>query len=107
MSTIATGKRIHFIGIGGIGMSGVARLFLHEGATVSGSDSQPSEITRALQEEGVKVVYEQVAENITDDMELVVYTEAMAADHPELVAARAAGIRTINYFEGLGEVANQ
>lgn len=100
-------KHVHFVGIGGIGMSGLARLFLHEGKEVSGSDSTKTENTQKLEEEGVKVTYEQVAENITDDIDLVIYTEAMPKDHPELVTARDKGITTINYFEGLGEVANE
>lgn len=99
--------RIHFIGIGGIGMSALARFYLHQGAAVSGSDSTQSALTEALAAEGAAVVYEQVATNITDDIELVVYTEAMPHDHPELTAARAQGIETINYFEALGRVANE
>lgn len=107
MST--TPQRVHFIGIGGIGMSALARFYLHEGVAVSGSDSTATPLTKALEAEGATVAYEQVAENITDAdpaPSLVVYTEAMAADHPELVAAWAAGIPTINYFEALGRVAN-
>lgn len=100
-------KHIHFIGIGGIGMSGLARFWLHEGAQVTGSDAHQSEITEKLIENGASVVYEQAASNITADIDLVVFTEAMPHDHPELVAAREAGIKTINYFEALGEVANE
>jgi len=105
-------KHVHFIGIGGIGMSALARLYLHEGATVTGSDGVESENTKKLESEGATVLYEQVAENVTGSgskplPELVVYTEAMAADNPELVAARALDIRTINYFEALGEIANE
>ncbi|OIP76929.1 MAG: hypothetical protein AUK16_02865 [Parcubacteria group bacterium CG2_30_44_11] len=108
-------KHIHFIGIGGIGMSGLARFWLHEGALVSGSDINKSELTKALEREGATVYYEQVPENIfgqreTSDVsriDLVVYTEAMAHEHPELVAARERGIETINYFEALGRVANE
>lgn len=99
-------NRVHFVGIGGIGMSGLARLFLHEGAEVSGSDVQKTELTETLKAESITVSYEQTADNISDDLNLVVYTEAMSHDHPELVAAREKGIRTINYFEALGEVAN-
>lgn len=99
--------KIHFIGIGGIGMSGLARLYLHERASVSGSDAVQTDNTDRLKTEGVQVVYEQVPENITNDLDLVVYTEAMPHDHPELVAAREKSIRTVNYFEALGEVANQ
>ncbi len=108
MST--TPKKVHFIGIGGIGMSALARFYLHEGVAVSGSDGKQSELTDALDIEGAQIVYEQRAENITDAdpvPDLVVYTEAMAADHPELLAAREAGIETINYFEALGRIANE
>lgn len=100
-------KHIHFIGIGGIGISGLARLYLHEGWQVSGSDAVKSANTEALAAAGAHVVYEQVATNITPDIDLVVYTEAMAEDQPEILAARASGARMINYFEALGEIANQ
>lgn len=100
-------KKIHFIGIGGIGMSGLARLFLHEGKMVGGSDRSPSDITHALESEGVTFYPAQTAGNIAPDIDLVVYTEAMPKDHEELVAARNAGIVTMNYFEALGMVANE
>ncbi|OGG90919.1 hypothetical protein A3H16_02745 [Candidatus Kaiserbacteria bacterium RIFCSPLOWO2_12_FULL_53_8] len=103
---ISTISRVHFIGIGGIGISGLARYFLHERKTVSGSDRAPSAITDALIREGVSFHEAQVAANITDDIDLVVYTEAMSQDHAELVAAREKGIPCINYFEALGLVAN-
>jgi UDP-N-acetylmuramate--alanine ligase len=100
-------KKVHMIGIGGIGMSGLARLFLHEGKEVSGSDRAPSDITNALEKEGIKFFASQVAENIASDIDLVVYTEAMSKDHPEMVAAKALGVPMMNYFEALGLVANQ
>ena len=105
-------NKIHFIGIGGIGMSGLARLFKHDGKEVSGSDVVETENTKKLIAEGISVVYQQTAKNIKSEGSdpwdsLVVYTEAMDGEHPELVAAREAGIRTINYFEALGEVANE
>src|SRR3989344_3449707 len=103
---ISTISRVHFIGIGGIGISGLARYFLHERKTVSGSDRAPSAITDALIRGGVSFHEAQVAANITDDIDLVVYTEAMSQDHAELVAAREKGIPCINYFEALGLVAN-
>lgn len=95
------------IGVGGIGMSGLARLFLHEGKEVSGSDRAPSDITHALEQEGVKFYPEQVAGNVTNDVDLVVYTEAMAKDHPEMAAAAALKVPMMNYFEALGLVANE
>lgn len=98
--------RIHFIGIGGIGMSALARFFLHEKKHVSGSDRAPSAITDALGKEGAVVYTAQVAGNISNDIEMVVYTEAMTPDHEEMVAAKKLGVPMVNYFEALGMVAN-
>jgi UDP-N-acetylmuramate--alanine ligase len=102
-------KHIHFIGIGGIGMSALARFWVHEGAVVTGSDRESSIITEGLEALGVQIFYEQKAENVSSrqDLELVVYTEAMPYDHPELVAARALQVPVVNYFEALGQVANE
>lgn len=99
-------SRIHFIGIGGIGMSGLARFFKHEKKMVSGSDRALTSITKALDIEGVQIFGEQVGVNISEDIELIVYTEAMTEKHPEMVAARALGVPMVNYFEALGMVAN-
>ena len=98
MSDLTSIQRVHFIGIGGIGMSGLARLFLHEGKQVSGSDRAPSDITGALEKEGVTFFSSQERSNITDDIDMVVYTEAMSQDHPEMEAARALGVPMMNYF---------
>lgn len=103
-------KKVHFIGVGGIGMSGLARLFLHEGKEVSGSDRAPSAITAALEKEGVKFYNQQDSATTLEavsDIDLVVYTEAMSADHPEMVAAKKLGVPMLNYFAALGAVANQ
>ena len=100
-------KSAHFIGVGGIGMSGLARLFLHEGKTVSGSDRTASAITEALVNEGVSFSSTQSKENIREGIDLVVYTEAMPKDSEELLRARELGIPTMNYFEALGMVANE
>jgi len=107
-------RHAHFIGIGGIGMSALARMLVHRGVAVSGSDSAESALTKTLESEGITVVYKQVAENIptlggagqvTNKIDFVVYTDAMSQNHPELVAAREAGITTMSYFEALGEIA--
>lgn len=103
---IATITKVHFIGIGGIGMSALARHFKHEKKIVSGSDRSLSELTKALASEGIQVFGEQVAANISDDIDLVVYTEAMPQDHEEMVAARALGVPMVNYFEALGIAMN-
>lgn len=106
MLDINTIKKIHFIGIGGIGMSALARYFLHEGKEVGGSDRASSNITEALDKEGVKIFVPQVGENITDNIDMVVYTEAMSVDHEEMVKARELGVPMMNYFQALGLVVN-
>jgi UDP-N-acetylmuramate--alanine ligase len=99
-------QKIHFIGVGGIGMSALARHFLSEKKTVSGSDRALTPITKALASEGVQIFSEQTAENISSDYELIIYTEAMTEDHAEMKAARAAGVPMVNYFEALGLAMN-
>ncbi len=88
-------------------MSALARLFLHEKKQVSGSDRTESDIVRALSEEGVLIFPTQSESNVTSDLDLLVYTEAMPHDHEELVRARALGITAINYFDALGMIANE
>ena len=100
-------KKVHFIGIGGIGMSGLARLFLHEDKIVSGSDRVASEITKSLEKEGVEFFATQEASNIKEGTDLIIYTEAMDADHPEMIAARKLEVPMVNYFEALAFVANK
>lgn len=99
-------QKIHFIGIGGIGMSALARHFLREKKTVSGSDRALTDITKALSAEGVQIFSEQVADNIASDVDLFVYTEAMAADHEEMKAAKKLKVPMVNYFEALGLAMN-
>lgn len=103
-------KKVHFIGIGGIGMSALARLFFAEKKIVSGSDRSPSDITRALRNEGVEIFEGHAKENVHTENSLVVYTEAVSEKtegYVELQIAREKGIPTINYFDALGMVANE
>lgn len=95
------------IGIGGIGMSALARLFLHDKKKVSGSDRAITPIISGLEALGATVFGTQTAQNITKDIDCVVYTEAMSEDNEEMIAARALGVPMMNYFEALGLVANQ
>lgn len=95
---------VHFIGIGGISMSGLAKLLKSRGFTVSGSDFKKSALTEELEKEGCKISYCQQAENIDKSIDLVVYTAAVHEDNPELMAARAAGIRILTRAELLGQV---
>ncbi|MEY2665306.1 MAG: UDP-N-acetylmuramate--L-alanine ligase, UDP-N-acetylmuramate--alanine ligase [Candidatus Parcubacteria bacterium] len=102
-------SRIHFIGIGGIGMSALARFLRNEKKTVQGTDRSPSDITATLQTEGVTVFSGHSAEHISDGIDLVIYTEAVnptTEGYVELEAAREKGIPTINYFEALGLAVN-
>lgn len=73
---------------------------------VTGSDHAATSITKGLEALGIKVATEQGPQNITRDIDLVVYTEAMPKDHPELVAARKKKVLTLNYFEALGRAVN-
>ena len=84
-------QNIHFIGIGGISMSGLAEVLLDEGFTVSGSDSADSELLRRLESKGAHVVIGQAAENINPDLDVIVYTAAIHPDNPEFEAAVRSG----------------
>ena len=95
---------IHFIGIGGISMSGIAELLLSKGFIVSGSDSKESDTTRMLAGLGAKISYPQAAANITDDIDLVVYTAAIHPDNPELKAVREKNIPAETRAEMLGAI---
>ena len=87
-------------------MSALARHFLSEKKQVSGSDRSLTLITEALNSEGVQIFGEQTEENISKDIELVVYTEAMSPDHPEMKAAKKLKVPMVNYFEALGLAMN-
>ncbi|MCL2215630.1 MAG: UDP-N-acetylmuramate--L-alanine ligase [Defluviitaleaceae bacterium] len=80
-------KSVHFIGIGGISMSGFAEILHREGFNISGSDDNSSDITKRLQRLGISVAIPTAAENITDDIDMVVYTAAIKPFNPEFRAA--------------------
>lgn len=97
-------EHVHFIGIGGISMSGLAEVLLRAGFAISGSDSQKSELTTQLEEKGIQVDYGQRPENIREGIELVVYTAAVHPDNPEFAAAKAKGIPMLSRAELLGQM---
>jgi len=99
-------KSVHIIGIGGIGTSAVARWFQASGAEVSGSDANKSEITDALQKEGIQLKIGHFADNLPRDCELVVYSRAVPKTNIERQAAIGAGIPELSFPEFLGELAN-
>ena len=95
---------VHFIGIGGISMSGIAELFLDKGFKVSGSDLHESAVTKRLESLGIKVYYSQVSENITPDIGLVVYTAAIHEDNPEFMRVKELGIPMLDRADCLGQI---
>lgn len=95
---------IHFIGIGGISMSGLAEVLLEEGFQISGSDSKESPLTRSLEKKGAKIFYGQKASNIADSTELVVYTAAIHPDNPEYSYAVSRNLPMLTRAELLGQI---
>lgn len=95
---------IHFIGIGGISMSGFAELLHTAGFTISGSDSKKSKITEHLEAKGITILYGQKASNITPDIDLVVYTAAIHQDNPEMQAVLQQNIPRMDRAEMVGQV---
>jgi len=96
-------QSVHFIGIGGINMSAVAKLLLAAGVRVSGSDVADSEQISILAERGVAIVIGHAASNIPSDAECVVYTSAVPQSNPEREEARRRGIPELTNFQFLGE----
>ena len=95
---------VHFMGIGGISMSGLAEILHDRGFKVTGSDRGKSSITEALSKKGINIKYGQVKENITDDIDLLVYTAAISADNEELLEAKRRGIECISRADMLGQI---
>ena len=95
---------VHFIGIGGISMSGLAIILLKEGFTVSGSDNKESELTEELRKEGATVYIGQRADNISSDIDLVVYSAAIRKDNPEFGASLESNLPMLSRAELLGQM---
>ena len=95
---------IHFIGIGGISMSGLAEILLEEGFTISGSDSKKSPLTSLLESKGAKIYYGQRSSNISDSVQVVVYTAAIHPDNPEFACAKEKGIPMLTRAQLLGQI---
>ncbi len=98
-------KKIFLSGIGGSGMSALARYHIAEGNEVFGSDISKNERTKKLEDEGVTIFYEQKAENITENnFDEFIYTEAIEKTNLEFLAAKKQNIPSKKYFEALGEI---
>jgi UDP-N-acetylmuramate--alanine ligase len=96
-------KRVHFVGIGGVGMSGIAEVLLTQGYKVSGSDVASSATTRRLTDLGARIAVGHAARNVSD-ADVVVVSTAVAADNAEIVAAREANIPVVPRALMLGEL---
>lgn len=97
-------QAIHFIGIGGISMSGLAEILMDEGFQVSGSDAHRSELTEHLESRGAVLYYGQKAENIKDGIDAVVYTAAIHPDNPEFMEVKRRGIPMLSRAALLGQM---
>jgi UDP-N-acetylmuramate--alanine ligase len=95
--------KLHFVGLGGIGMSGIAEIFLAQGHEVSGSDLNANEITERLVQLGARFEQNHAAENVRN-ADVVVVSSAVKADNPEVIEARSRGIPVIPRAEMLAEI---
>lgn len=99
-------KKVHFIGIGGIGMSGLAEYLIEKGYKVSGSDMAKTFITQRMNRKGARIHYGHKAENLDVKTDLVIYTSAVKSDNPEYIKAKKLGIRIIKRAVLLGDLVN-
>src|SRR3989344_6102090 len=98
-------KTVHFIGIGGIGTSAIARMFVLEGKSVSGSDMAESEVTEGLREAGARIIIGQDIKDVPKDTDLIVYTIALTELEPELLEElKKLNIPMLSYSEALGVI---
>ena len=97
-------KKLHFVGIGGIGMSGIAEILIDQGFTLTGSDRAASENTERLAALGAHVYIGHAAANVEPDVDVLVFSSAVPPDNPELVEAQKRNIPAIRRAEMLAEV---
>ena len=103
MPTLDEARHVHFVGIGGMGMSAIATVLLQAGRTVSGSDTTPSDVTRTLQDEGAIVLEGHAASHISE-CDVVVVSSAVSRDNVEVAEARARGVPVIPRAAMLAEL---
>lgn len=97
-------KKLHFVGIGGIGMSGIAEILLDQGFRISGSDRALSEVTERLEKLGAEIYEGHRPEHVKPDVDALVYSSAVTPDNPEVVEAQRRKIPVIRRAEMLAEV---
>ena len=96
--------KVHFIGIGGISMSAIALILLKNGFTISGSDVSENDNVKELEKKGIKVFIGHKKENITKDIDIVVYSKAIHDDNEEIITAKELGIKLVSRSSILGEI---
>jgi UDP-N-acetylmuramate--alanine ligase len=106
IAALTNKKSIHFIGIGGIGMSGLAEYHLKQGNFVSGSDINESNITLRLKKLGAEIKIGHSSDNFNGSTDIVVYSSAIKKDNPELKKASELKLRTMKRAEMLGDIVN-
>ena len=100
-------KKYHFVGVGGIGVSAIARMLFLQGKEVAGSDSGQSEITDDLEKLGIKVFIGHRAENLAGDAEVVIYSVAIKEDNAEILEAQKRGLVCLSNPQTLGELSKE
>lgn len=100
-------RHVHCIGIGGIGVSALAKILHHKGISITGSDAEGSSITEELVARGMSVALGHQAENVPENTEAVIFSSAVQAQNPERAEAERRGIPTFTYAEALGEITRQ
>ena len=96
--------KVHFIGIGGISMSAIALILLKNGFAITGSDLSENDNVKALEKKGITIFLGHKRENITKDLDMVVYSKAIHDDNEEIIAAKELGIKLVSRSSILGEI---
>ena len=104
--SIEESKKIYCIGIGGVGLSALAQLFIDRGISVSGSDRSASPVTKMLEDKGVEVHIDEGV-HLEKDHDICVFSIAVDENHPDRVRARELGIKEMTYPEALGEISKE
>jgi UDP-N-acetylmuramate--alanine ligase len=104
MKAPATKNTYFMVGIGGIGMSALAQLLVSQGDIVTGSDRSESPVTEMLEAKGITVIIGQKAENVPEDITMLIYSDAVPFEQAERAVARERGIPEASYFQMLGQV---
>lgn len=104
---MAIPQKVHLVGIGGSGMSGLARVLHERGCTVTGSDVRSTDVTVALAALGIRVIIGHDSVNVPADAQMVIRSAAVKDDNPEVTAARERGLPVLKYAQALGELSRE